>query len=60
MDLVLYEPVPLSNLQDQFLGRAASSLRGVQDQAAAWLRKVALTVAPGLADGEGEREEGRD
>lgn len=60
MDLVTYEPVPLSNLQDQFLSSAANALRDVQDQAAAWLRRVALTVAPGLADREGEREESGD
>ena len=49
MDLVFYEDVPLSDLQDQALGRAANNLRDVQEQAAAWLRKAVLTVVPGLA-----------
>ena len=49
MDLLLYEAAPPPDLQGRALGSAVANLRDVQDQAAAWLRKVVLTVVPDLA-----------
>jgi hypothetical protein len=48
MDLLLYEVAPPTDPQGRVLGAAASDLRNVQEQASAWLRKVVLTVVPGL------------
>jgi hypothetical protein len=48
MDLVLYEDIPQSDLQGHLSGLVGNNLRNVQSQAAAWLRKIVLTVVPGL------------
>ncbi len=57
MDLVHYEAVPSSHLQGRLLDSATDNLRDVQDQAAAWLRKVILTVIPGSGAWAGRAEE---
>ena len=58
MDLILYEPVHPSDPQDRVPGSAANNLRDVQDQAAAWLRRVVLTVVPDLTAWAGRTEHG--
>jgi hypothetical protein len=57
MDLVLYEAVDQPDLQGGVLGSAATNLRDVQGQAATWLRKAVLAIAPGLAARAGRTEE---
>lgn len=58
MDLILYEPVHSSDSQDRVPGSAATNLRDVQNQAAAWLRRVVLTVVPDLTAWAGRTKHG--
>ncbi len=57
MDLILYEAAPFREFQDQPSGSVTASLREVQNQAAAWLRKAVVAVVPGPVARSYRREE---
>jgi hypothetical protein len=60
MDLALYEPTDPSELRGGVLSSAADHLREAQGQAAAWLRKVVLTIVPASAAPAGMMKDRRD
>ena len=57
MDLILYEVAPPTEPQARVPDSAANERWNVQEQASAWLRRVCLTVVPGLAPWRGRTDE---